>query len=168
MAGKRISEPLRGAFIAMAAAAIGAGGTLAGNSLAGANARDQLAAQIEHEDNVRQDDLRRDAYQEFISAASQYQIDLRVVAQIAAAQQRPSTEKDLRDITNDSAQIQIVWSKIEVVGSAKAADLAGGIRKALDDIAEGGLTPDEIETRAVQIFPMLDRFVEAVRDELNK
>jgi hypothetical protein len=69
-------EPLRGAAIAIVAAAIAAGGTLAGNYMATLSANDQLTVQIAHEDHIRQYDLRRDTYRRFLQVASEYQEDL--------------------------------------------------------------------------------------------
>ena len=76
MASNRTREPLRGAFIAILAAAIGAGGTLLGNQLASTNARQQVSAQLSHDDSVRQSELRRTAYAKFTAAATHYEIDL--------------------------------------------------------------------------------------------
>jgi hypothetical protein len=80
MANNRAREPLRGAFIAILAAAIAAGGTLLGSQLANANARQQLSAQLSHEDRVRQYEVRRDAYENFFSTAGQYELDLETVS----------------------------------------------------------------------------------------
>ena len=68
MASTRTREPLRGAFIAILAAAIAALGTLAGNQLAASNARDQLSVQLSNDASVRQYEAVRDAYTNFISA----------------------------------------------------------------------------------------------------
>jgi hypothetical protein len=164
MADNRRREPLRGALIAIVAAAIAAGGTLAGNYLASVNARDQLAAQFEPEDEVRQDDLRRDVYQRFIAVASKYQIDLRHGAS-ASAQEEAAIN---RDIINDITQIQTEWSEVQLVGTAKAAGLAKAVRESLDKLAiNSDLTPEALDRRVQQTLPKLQLFVDTAREELN-
>jgi hypothetical protein len=167
MADSRRREPLRGALIAIVAAAIAAGGTLAGNALASANARDQLAAQIEHEDSVRQDDLRRDAYKRFISVASKYEVDLRRFSLISTEKEVSSTNQT---IATDISEIEAVWSEVQLVGSAKAAGLAGTVRDALNQITNnaGGIDFDEIGLRAQRVEPKIRLFINAAREELNK
>ncbi len=167
MAENRRREPLRGAFIAIVAAAIAAGGTLAGNALASANARDQLAAQIEHEDSVRHDDLRRDAYNRFISVASKYEVDLRRFS-LATTEKEASSTNQI--IATDISEIESVWSEVQLVGSAKAAGLAGAVRDAFDQITNnaGRMTADEIGLRAQRADPKLRLFINAAREELNK
>ncbi|SRR6266545_1906768 len=61
----RNRRPLRGASIAILAVAIGSFGSLIGVVVASANARADVRAQLDHEDQVRLFDLRRDAYQRF-------------------------------------------------------------------------------------------------------
>jgi hypothetical protein len=166
MAGSRMREPLRGAFIAILAAAIGAGGTLAGNAIASANARDQLAAQFAHDDSVRQYDLLRDAYEKFIAAASQYQDDLLRV-ELHAANGQDMSETELKEITGDDAQIQALWSNVRLVGSAKAAGLAKEVRFAIDHVLDGNPSAGQMDSRLTNTVPMLQRFVDAARGELN-
>jgi hypothetical protein len=183
MADNRRSEPLRGAFIAIVAAAIAAGATLAGNYLASVNARDQLrtlrvatltpqrqqpqagtavreqvvvrrplTAQIEHEDSVRRDDLRRDAYNGFISAASKYEADLRRFSFITTEREASSLGQT---IATDVSQIESVWSEVQLFGSAKAAGLAGTVRDAFDQITNNfnNMGWDEIALRARRADP---------------
>jgi hypothetical protein len=166
MAGNRTHEPLRAAFIAILAAAIGAGGTLAGNAIASANAHDQLAAQFAHEDRVRQVDLRRDAYEKFISTASQYRID---ILRLVTLQEAHQTDRKtvLKVLSTDSAQILTVSAEIQVVGSAKAASLALAVRKDLDAITFSDLPPEQTIDRAVKTQSRLQLFVDAARVELN-
>jgi hypothetical protein len=167
VADNRRREPLRGAFIAIIAAAIAAAGTLAGNALASANARDQLTAQIEHEDSVRQDDLRRDAYNRFVSVASKYQVDLERFSII-------STEKEAISlnqlVATDLSQIESVWSEVQLVGSIKAASLAGSVRDALDQITRnsGNVEWADIASKAEQTESKLRLFINAAREELAK
>jgi hypothetical protein len=167
MASNRISGPLQGAFIAIFAAAIGAGGTLAGNAIASANAHDQLVAQLAHDDSVRQLDLRRDAYENFIAAASQYQFDLIRLA-VLAANQQSNVKTELKVLTGDSAHTLTLWSEVQVVGSAKAARLGLAVRTYLDAITfSSDLGPEQILSRAQKTGPKLQLFVNVARAELN-
>jgi hypothetical protein len=167
MADNRRREPLRGAFIAIVAAAIAAVGTLAGNALASANARDQLTAQIEHEDSVRHDDLRRDAYNRFISVASKYEVDLHRTS-LASTEKEASSLNQI--LATDISEIESVWSEVQLVGSAKAAGLAGAVRDDLDQITKNAssMNADEISLRAERAEPKLRLFINAAREELNK
>jgi len=72
---ERPSKALRGASIALVAAAIGSIGSLVGVFVANSNARDNLAAQLEHEDDMRLFDLKREAYQEFFVTAVNFLFD---------------------------------------------------------------------------------------------
>ena len=172
MASNRTREPLRGAFIAILAAAIGAGGTLIGNQLASSNARAQLSAQFSHDDSIRQHDSRQNAYAEFISAASQYELDLIRLGVTHADDQKPPSKTEFKEITGDAARLQTLSSEVRVVGSAKAASLAVVVRNALDDIInsalKGEVGPEELVSRANDIEPKIGVFVIAARDELNK
>jgi hypothetical protein len=167
MVNQEKREPLRGAVIAVVAAAIGAAGTLAGNYLASLNAQDQLAAQIAHENSVRRDDLRRDSYRRFISVATKYQTDL---GNFTLAESQADSSRLERELANDVTQIQSVWSEIQLVGSDKAADLALEVRDALNDItrATGSTSGNEIRSRVDQTFPKLQLFTDAAHDELNR
>ncbi len=168
MASNRMREPLRGAFIAILAAAIGAGGTLAGNAISSANARDQLAAQFAHDDSVRQVDLRRDAYENFITVASRYQSDLVRLA-VLAANGQSNSKTELKALTGDSAQILTLWSEVQVVGSAKAASLALAVRKDLDAItfSPSDVPPEQIVSKALKTKAKLQLLVNVARVELN-
>jgi hypothetical protein len=167
VADSRRREPLRGALIAIVAAVIAAGGTLAGNAVASANARDQLTAQIEHEDSIRQDDLRRDAYTRFISVASRYEIDL-LRFSLANTEKEVSSTNQI--VATDYSEIQAAWSEVQLVGSTKAAGLAGAVRGALDQITNkaSGMDLEEIGRRAQRVEPKLRLFINAAREELNK
>lgn len=165
MVGNSKREPLRGALIAVIAAAIGAGGTLAGNSLAAVNARDQLRIQLEDEERVRQHDARRDAYQGLISVASEYQVDLLRVASEAIEEDRNSTPEENAEIAGDVAQLQSAWGEVQLVGSAQAADLAEDLRTTLNDYASGGNSNEELLD--VANLPELVDFIDAAREELN-
>jgi hypothetical protein len=171
MASNRTREPLRGAFIAILAAAIGAGGTLLGNQLASANAGQQLSVQLSHDDSVRQSELRRAVYAKFIAAASQYELDLERVPAIAA-NKGSLNEKEFRELTDDGGRLLSVSSEVQVVGSAKAASLAEAVRNDLDDILNlglsGRLSPEEMNARANANERKLSLFVGAAHDELNK
>jgi hypothetical protein len=162
MADSRRREPLRGALIAIVAAAIAAGGTLAGNALASANARDQLAAQIEHEDSIRQDDLRRNAYTRFISVASKYQVDLQRFS-LATTEKEASSTNQI--VATDISEIESVWSEVQLVGSAKAAGLAGAVRDALNKVTNNAsrMDSDEIGRRALGTDPKLRLFITELR-----
>jgi hypothetical protein len=165
--GDRPREPLRGAAIAIVAAAIAAGGTLAGSYTATLSARDQLTAQIAHEDSIRQYDLRRDTYKRFILVAHEYQEDLGNFAMSTDKKRASELEKDL---SNDVSRIETVVSEIELVGGTETGKLAGAIRNALNDavFATGTESPAKIKSRVDGTFPMLDSFIEAAREELNK
>jgi hypothetical protein len=169
MASNRTREPLRGAFIAILAAAIGAAGTLLGNQLASANTRHTLSVQLDHDDSARLYELRRDVYAKFISAVSQYEVGLIRAAEHSANQQSQSlSETDLKELTGDFAQLQSEWAEVQVVGSTKAAGLATVVRKGLDDILTSeNLSADEVGSRAQGIEPKLRVFVNAAHDELN-
>ena len=171
MASNRTREPLRGAFIAIVAASIGAGGTLLGNQLASSNARQQLSAQFSHDDSVRQSELRRAVYAKFIAAASQYELDLERVPAIAA-NKGSLGEKEFRELTSDAGKLLTVSSEVQVVGSAKAASLAKAVRSDLDDILNLGLSDrlssEEMNSRANANERKLSLFVSAAHDELNE
>jgi hypothetical protein len=170
MATDRAREPLRGAFIAILAAAIAAGGTLLGSQLANANARQQLSAQLSHEDRVRQDEARNDAYANFISAASQYELDLETVAAITA--EKGLSVKDFKELTGDAGRLLTAAAEVQVVGSVKAVSLAKVVRKDLDDILNSGLSnrlsPEDITSRANANERKLIVFAGSAHDELNK
>jgi hypothetical protein len=170
MATNRAREPLRGAFIAILAAAIAAGGTLLGSQLASANARQQLSAQLSHDDRVRLYEVRREVYSRFISAASQYELDLARVAVLNA--EKGLSVKVFKELTGDGSRLLTVTAEVQVVGSAKAASLAKAVRNDLDDILNLGLnnrlSPEDTLSRANRNEDKLNLFVGGAHDELNK
>jgi hypothetical protein len=163
----RAREPLRGAGIAIVAAAIAAGGTLAGNYMATLSAHDQLTAQIAHEDNVRQYDLRRDTYRRFLQVANEYQEDL---GNFAIAADEKTASKLEKDLANDVSRVQTAVSEIELIGSTEAGKLAVAVRDALNDavFATGTEDSDKIKSRVDKTFPMVDSFIAVAREELNR
>jgi hypothetical protein len=171
MANNRAREPLRGAFIAILAAAIAAGGTLLGSQLANANARQQLSAQLSHEDRVRQYEVRRDAYENFFSAAGQYELDLETVSVLAAEKGGSLSVKDFRELTDDAARLLTVTAEVQVFGSAKAVNLANAVRNDLNDILNSALSdrlsPEDTNKRANANEDKLKLFIAAAHDELK-
>jgi len=154
-------EPLRGAFIAIVAAAIGTGGTLAGNAIATANASHNLTTQIGHEDQTRQADLRRAAYAEFVSVATRYIIDIQTNVKNQSA-----ARADVHDII-------AAYSAIRFVGSPEAARLAEKIWHDLNGITNDFHNGDEDERgandRAQTVAnTVLNRFVPAGRKDLSR
>lgn len=161
MVSRRMPDPLRGAFIAVVAAAIGTGGTLAGSAIATANASHNLTTQIRHEDQTRQADLRRDAYAKFVSVATRYIIDIQTDASNQSA-----TLTDLHDII-------AAYSEIQFVGSPEAAQLANTIRQDLNDISnefnDGKVDQAEATDRTQADIDMtFNRFVPVGRKDLNR
>jgi hypothetical protein len=161
MVGRRMPEALRGAFIAVVAAAIGTGGTLAGSAIATANASHNLTIQIRHEDQTRQADLRRVAYANFVSVATRYIIDIQIDVS------DPSTARaDLHDVIAASSEIQLV-------GSLEAAQLATKIGQDLNgitnDFHDGKVDQAGANGRATAAFQMtFDRFVPVARTDVNR
>ncbi len=160
MVSQRTPEPLRGEFIAIVAAAIGTGGTLAGNAIANANASHNLTTQIGHEDQTRQADLRREAYAEFVSVATRYIIDIQTDVNNQSA-----ARADLHDII-------AAYSEIRFVGSLEVARLAAKIWHDLNDITidffNGDVGPGSANHRAETVAIMvLNRFVPAGRKDLG-
>jgi hypothetical protein len=139
MASDRTREPLRGALIAIVAAAIGALGTLGGNALSTANAR----ALLENENEVRQEDLRRDAYEGFVTAATKLVLEIQAVS---------VTEKgDFSAFKRDYLEVIETLSAVRLVGSREAAGLAYTIADDLIKLGNGlndGLDPVEARDRA--------------------
>ena len=168
MASNRRWEPLWAALIAILAAAIGAGGTLAGNHLANVHARTQLAAQLTHDDRARQADVRRKAYSGFISAVSEYQNDLLREVDNLGDPPKP-TAAQINEITADSAQLLAVWAEIQLVSGAKVTVLATKVREALDAVFQlDPLTKEKIRFIAEKDSEdKLDSFLFAAREELN-
>ncbi len=161
MVSERMPEPLRGAFIAIVAAAIGTGGTLAGNAIATANASHNLTTQIGHEDQTRQADLRRAAYAEFVSVATRYIIDIQTNVKNQSA-----ARADVHDII-------AAYSAIRFVGSPEAARLAEKIWHDLNGITNDFHNGDEDERgandRAQTVAnTVLNRFVPAGRKDLSR
>ena len=161
MVSERMPEPLRGAFIAIVAAAIGTGGTLAGNAIATANASQNLTTQIGHEDQTRQADLRREAYAEFVSVATRYIIDIQT-----NVNKQSAVRADVHDII-------AAYSAIRFVGSPEAARLAEQIWLDLNgitnDFYSGHENPGGANDRAESVFEMvLKRFVPAGRMDLSR
>jgi hypothetical protein len=161
-------EPLRGAFIAILAAAIAALGTLAGNQLAASNARDQLSVQLSYDDRVRQHEALRDAYTNFISATSQAKLDALRVLQVDIELQRNTTATELKELHADAAQLEALWADILMIGSRKAAGFASAVTKAYDALV---LTPnqsaEELHKGTLALQPKLDAFVSNARAELK-
>jgi hypothetical protein len=161
MVSRRMSEPLRGAFIAVVAAAIGTGGTLAGSAIATANASHNLTIQIRHEDQTRQADLRRVAYAKFVSVATRYIIDIQTdVSDQSAAR------ADLHDVV-------AAYSEIQLVGSPEAAQLAVEIGQELNgitnDFHNGKVYQDGASSRATAAFGTVrDRFVPVGKKDVNR
>jgi hypothetical protein len=145
---------------------------LLGSQLASANARQQLSAQLSHDDRIRQYEVRRDVYARFISAASQYELDLETDAVIAAEKGSSLSVKDLRELTDDGGRLLAVTSEVQVVGGVKAVSLAKAVRNDLDKILNlvvfGGLSPEDTNSRANANERKLNLFVAAAHDELNK
>ncbi len=130
-----------------------------------------FSAQLSHEDRVRLYESRRDVYARFISAASQYELDLERVPVLAAVKGSLSV-KDFRALTGDGGRLLAVTSEVQLVGTAKAASLAEAARKDLDDILNLGLSdrlsPEDTQSRANANERKLNLFVAAAHDELNK
>jgi hypothetical protein len=171
MASNRTREPLRGAFIAILAAAIGAAGTLLGNQLASTNARQQVSAQLSHDDGVRRSELQRAAYAKFTAAAIQFERDLARVTVIAESK-GSFGEKEFTKLIDDEGRLSTLSADVQVVGSAKAASLAEAVRKDLDDIFNlglaGRLSEEKTIARANANEDKLNLFISAAHDELNK
>ena len=161
MVSRRMSEPLRGAFIAVVAAAIGTGGTLAGSAIATANASHNLTTQIRHEDQIRQADLRRVAYAKFVSVATRYIIDIQIdVSDQSAAR------ADLHDVI-------AAYSEIQLVGSQEAAQLAITIWQDLNEISndfnDGKVDQAGANGRASAAADMMFKhFVPVGRKDVNR
>jgi hypothetical protein len=168
MASTKTPEPLRGAFIAILAAAIAALGTLAGNQLAASNARDQLRVQLSYDDSVRQHEALRDAYTNFISATSQAKLDALRVLQVDIELQRNTTATELKELHADAAQLEALWADILMIGSRKAAGFASAVTKAYDALV---LTPNQsaekLHKGTLALQPKLDAFVSNARAELK-
>ncbi len=167
MASNRISGPLQGAFIAIFAAAIGAGGTLAGNAIASANAHDQLVAQFANDDRVRHHESLRDAYTKFISATSQAEMDVIRVVVHDTQVHRNTTGTEFKELFGDAAQLQFLSADVQVVGSRKAADLAFAVSGYFKDIIGTDHSTDELFSMASAMEPRLQRLVNVAQDELN-
>jgi hypothetical protein len=168
MASTRTREPLRGAFIAILAAAIAALGTLAGNQLAASNARDQLSVQLSYEDSVRQHDAVQDAYTNFIAATSQAKLDALRVLQVDIERQRNTTPAELKEIHADAAQLEALSADIQMIGSRKAASFASAVTKAYDDLVFiPNQSTAELHRGALAVQPKLDDFVSNAHAELN-
>jgi hypothetical protein len=163
MARNGTSEPLRGALIAVVAAAIGAGGTLVGNSLAAENAREQLAVQLVHDDRVREHDARRDAYQRFIFVASDYELDLvRLIAK--GAEDTEAIDSLIPKLT----QLQTALGEVQLAaGRGEATGLAKAVFDELDMATGEGGSPS-VEEVTSTVGPLLGDFIEAARAELNR
>jgi len=160
MVSRRMPDPLRGAFIAVVAAAIGTGGTLAGSAIATANASHNLTTQIRHEDQTRQADLRRDAYAKFVSVALRYIIDIQT-----NVSDQSTARADLHDVI-------AAYSEIQLVGSPEAAQLAVKIGHELSDITNefynGKVYLDGAASRAGAAADMtFNRFVPVAKKDLN-
>ena len=161
MVSRRMPDPLRGAFIAVVAAAIGTGGTLAGSAIATANASHNLTTQIRHEDQIRQADLRRDAYAKFVSVAIRYIIDIQT-----NVSDQSTARADLHDVV-------AAYSEIQLVGSPEAAQLAVKIGQELIDITNkfynGKVYQDGASSRAGAAADMVrDDFVPVARTDVNR
>ena len=167
MAREGTSDSVKGAAIAIIAAAIGALGSLGGSYLANDNARQQLSLQIAHETAVRQVDLRRDAYKRFIVVANEYQSDLQDILPAIKEKRFP---KLAREIDNDSVRIHTAYSEIQLVGSEEAARQAQPVLLGLDKAgrppgrASEGSLRSEVEATNV----VLQRFIDTVREEMNR
>jgi hypothetical protein len=151
---------------------VAAGGTLLGSQLANANARQQLSAQLSHEDRVRQYEVRRDAYENFFSAAGQYELDLETVSVLAGEKGGSLSVKDFRELTDDSARLLTVAAEVQVFGSVKAVRLANAVRIDLNDILNSALSdrlsPGDTNIRANRNEGKLNLFIDAAHDELKK
>jgi hypothetical protein len=167
MASTRTREPLRGAFIAILAAAIAALGTLVGSQLAASNARDQLSVQLSHDDSVRQHEALRDAYTNFISATSQAKLDALRVLQVDIELQRNTTATELKELHADAAQLEALSADIQMIGSRKAAGLASTVTDAYDYlILIPNQSTEELHNSTQALTPKLDAFVSNARAEL--
>jgi hypothetical protein len=161
MARSRTSEPLRGAFIAIIAAAIGAGGSLAANAMANANAQRTLDRQIANEDRIRRDDLRRDAYQGFVSEATTFVIDL---------QAEPAVPKSKSIFTADLNELIASESAVRLVGSPDAAQEATAIREDLNMLMNNApsMAREDVGEQAEQTFSSVQEFVDLGSKELHE
>ncbi len=161
MVSRRMPELQRGAVIAVVAAAIGTGGTLAGSAIATANASHNLTIQIRHEDQTRQADLRRDAYAKFVSVATRYIIDIE------------TDVSDQRAAKTDIHDVVAAYSEIHFIGSSEAAQLAEKIGLELNaitnDFMDGKVGRAGAHDRAeAAVDVMLNRFVPVGRNDVNR
>jgi hypothetical protein len=160
MVSERMPEPLRGAFIAIVAAAIGTGGTLAGSAIASANASHNLTIQISHEDQTRQADLRRVAYAKFVSVAARYIIDIQTDVSNQSA-----VRADLHDVIAADSEIQLVGSREAVQLATKIWQDLNGIT---NDFNDGNVDQAGANGRAGAAADMtFDRFVPVARKDVN-
>src|SRR6266446_6522502 len=136
LATNRTREPLRGALIAILAAAIGAGGTLIGNQLASVNARTQQSAQFTHDDSVRRHESRQGAYTKFTAAAKHAETDLIIVLTHDFQTQQATSPKEFKQVFGDEAKLYAAWSDVQTLGGSKEVALSTEVLDTFDHILQ--------------------------------
>ena len=169
MATNRTREPLRGALIAILAAAIGAGGTLIGNQLASVNARTQQRAEFSHDDSMRRQESQQGSYIKFTAAAKHAETDVIIVLQHDFQTGQSTSEKEFKEVFGDEAQLYAAWSDVQTVGSSKEAALATKVLETFDEILSlNNPSPKTVNSHLNIFESQLTSFVDASRDELNR
>jgi hypothetical protein len=170
----RTREWARGPLIAIVAAAIGSLGSLIGVVVANSNATHGLQTQLSHEDRVRKEDLRREAYERFVTSANTYLIDLERIVTADALADRNPTEAELKTIFDDHNHTQVALSATQFVGSEKAHKSGKVVLDKLDGLlnalSNGSLSVDDqkgMDTAEKSILDAMDAFVTLGRDELG-
>src|SRR5437588_12304682 len=103
-------------WIVLGAAAMGAGGALAGQWLSARNERARLAMTLSRDRQQRREDLRRAAYQATIAAIDD-------VIWISADINRPLTpdsKPEMRELDEAVRRLDAADSRVQLVGSARA------------------------------------------------
>ena len=167
MASERAQDSLRGAVIAIVAAAIGALGSLGGTYLANDNARSQLASQLAHEDMVREANVRRDVYKRFIVAVHEFESDL---GDVSLATEQKRFPKLAKELAQDSVRVNTVSTELLLVGSARASELAIRITDKLNRTSASvpRLSQSEINHLKEDAHGDLNKFLDVVLDETKK
>jgi hypothetical protein len=167
VATNRTREPLRGAIIAILAAAIGAGGTLIGNQLASVNARTQQRAEFSHDDSARRQESQQGSYTKFTAASKHSETDLIIVLQHDFQTGQPTSEKEFKEVFRDEALLYTAWSDVQTVGSIKAAALATEVLDTFDEILQlNNPSPKEVNSQLNVFESKLKSFVDASRTSL--
>ena len=153
---------IAGALIAVTAALIGAGGTVAGVLVSNQSARWSLNQELRQQDSIRQADLRREAYQDFFHATADYYYILRETN----SGTRTANGFGPKDFKEKRLELNKALNDVSILGSETAFQFADQTCDTLFAMT-ASVSQEDLERMRQKANDELSKFTVAIRPELK-